>query len=399
MGGGVSKLERREKEQHRHRLLKNVERFVINVYATCPRVESMRYILSSEMACKAFGNFLASERAEEALKLHSEIVSLKKIKQTPYQFMKAIEVLVATYIQPEVVMQVLVSKRLREDLLAVLTADRDDEDLLKNVDNLLDKTLEETIFIMARDQFHRFIVSKYYKTWRAAESSHAIAHTSDDATEAVKKKPPLKSMPSSRSISSSATRLNRRKKDEDLSVRAFAHVDARELGKVLGSESWLASLLAAVEALPICFSLATARRDRRGFPLMYVNKHFEKITGFTRADVLGKNCRFLQCEETEKESVQILSEALRQGQPAQVIMMNRTGEGKPFRNLVCLKPVHDDKQRFLYVMSISVDVTREVDEGVAKMRLATDLISMLPDIIITDDLDDKACFPFTEQSV
>ena len=128
---------------------------------------------------------------------------------------------------------------------------------------------------------------------------------------------------------------------------------------------------------------------------MYVNKHFEKITGFTRADVLGKNCRFLQCADSEAESIAKFSNALKQGESCQVVLTNKTLDGKIFKNLVSLKPVYDDQKRYLYVMAIHIDVSREVDECVAKMRLASDLIEMLPDLIITDD-PDKGCLPHVD---
>jgi hypothetical protein len=94
----------------------------------------------------------------------------------------------------------------------------------------------------------------------------------------------------------------------------------------------MASLLAAVEGLPIGFVLSTARKDRPGFPVMFVNKHFEKMTGYryalgivsveilskywplpscdrrgnmfaSRKDIIGVNCKFLQCDESEKDQI------------------------------------------------------------------------------------------------
>lgn len=395
MGGGVSKkAERRLKEQHRHRLMKAVERFVINVYATCPRMESMRLILSSEMAKNAFSHFVTSETADETFLMYDKILFLKNSKPTPYVLSTEITKVINQYINPDLATtQVMVSLSLQNEFLALLEADKDHPSYVDTIYALVDRALEEAIFLMARDQFHRFILSKYYKTWRAAESSHAIAHTTEDASG---KKPAASSagghsIYSTKSISSGG----KKKKHEDLSVRAFENVDVHELGKVLGAESWLAALLAAVEALPICFSMATARRDRRGFPLMYVNKYFEKVTGFNRNDVLGKNCRFLQCDESEKEAVTRLSEALKNKVATQVVITNRTADLRTFKNLVQIKPIFDDNKRFCYVLAIHIDVSREVDECVSKMKLASDLMEMLPDTLITDDDEDGAggCLP------
>jgi hypothetical protein len=56
----------------------------------------------------------------------------------------------------------------------------------------------------------------------------------------------------------------------------------------------LAELLPSLECLPLMVSLANASRERPGFPLVFVNACFERVTGFARGAVLGRNCRFLQ---------------------------------------------------------------------------------------------------------
>ena len=177
------------------------------------------------------------------------------------------------------------------------------------------------------------------------------------------------------------------KRPSEISVRAFSSGDKFEIAKLLGSESWLAALLAAVEALPLAFSLSTARRDRRGFPLMYVNKHFEKLTGYQRSDVLGRNCKFLQCPESEKAQLTILSDALRCEKPAKVVLSNMTRDKRPFKNLIVIKPVFDERRVYSYVMAIQMDVTRDIDNYASKMQLAQELMDMLPSKLIFGDDD------------
>jgi len=45
-------------------------------------------------------------------------------------------------------------------------------------------------------------------------------------------------------------------------------------------------------------------------PLVYVNAAFEALTGFESEEVLGRNCRFLQGETTEKPAVDKIKHAL-----------------------------------------------------------------------------------------
>lgn len=46
-------------------------------------------------------------------------------------------------------------------------------------------------------------------------------------------------------------------------------------------------------------------------PLIYVNQGFEKVTGYKREEVIGRNCRFLQGDDNEQEQLEILRHAIK----------------------------------------------------------------------------------------
>lgn len=45
-------------------------------------------------------------------------------------------------------------------------------------------------------------------------------------------------------------------------------------------------------------------------PIVYVNQGFEKLTGYRRDEVLGRNCRFMQGDDHEQEGIQQLHNAI-----------------------------------------------------------------------------------------
>lgn len=390
MGGGSSRGERREREYARHALLQDVERFVLNSYASMNRVDSMSVILSAERARRAFKLFVIFERADEVMNLYLGVGKIVSMADPSPQCMASdISNLFTLFIETETAMQVFVSKGLYEELVNFIASDIDDKDYMKKAKELLDSIESETVFIMARDQFNRFIVSKYYKQWRATESSHAIAQTvmDSEAASVMRRENEKKKAAEVKNDRSNNAKKKKKKSSDEISVRAFSSADRNEMAKLLGTENWLAALLAAVEALPLAFSLTTASRDRRGFPLMYVNKQFEKLTGYSRSDVLGRNCKFLQCPESEKAQLSILTEALRMEKPAKVILSNMTRDQRPFKNLIVIKPVFDEKRVYSYVMAIQMDVTRDFENCTNKMQLAQELMDMLPSTLISGDDD------------
>jgi PAS domain S-box-containing protein len=115
----------------------------------------------------------------------------------------------------------------------------------------------------------------------------------------------------------------------------------------------------AIDEAPIGVSIADP--SRADLPLVYVNDTFVDLTGYSREETLGRNCRFLQGPETSEEPVAEMRAALDAGEPVTVELRNYRKDGTPFRNRVSLTPLRDDDGRVTHWAGFQQDVTEWVD--------------------------------------
>ncbi|OYX66722.1 MAG: hypothetical protein B7Y88_02470 [Sphingomonadales bacterium 32-64-17] len=94
-----------------------------------------------------------------------------------------------------------------------------------------------------------------------------------------------------------------------------------------------------MEDLP--FSLVIADAQLPDMPLVYVNRAFERVTGYNREFVIGRNCRFLQGNDTNPADRQLVREALEAGREITVDILNYRADGVPFINRLLISPLRD----------------------------------------------------------
>jgi PAS domain S-box-containing protein len=98
-------------------------------------------------------------------------------------------------------------------------------------------------------------------------------------------------------------------------------------------------------------------------PLVYVNPAFEQLTGFPAAETLGRNCRFLQCPDTDAAAVARLRAAVTAGEEVREVLLNRRADGSTWWNECHLTPVADATGTVVQYIGIQTDVTARVDAG------------------------------------
>ena len=113
---------------------------------------------------------------------------------------------------------------------------------------------------------------------------------------------------------------------------------------------------------------------REGMPIIYVNKAFTKMTGYSSSEVLGRNCRFLQGEDTDSNTKDTIRKALLEKYPCIVEILNYRKDATPFWNRLSITPVKDDQGLVTHFIGIQSDITRR-RQAEDSLRAANDRIN------------------------
>jgi PAS domain S-box-containing protein len=142
-----------------------------------------------------------------------------------------------------------------------------------------------------------------------------------------------------------------------------------------------------IEAAKIGVTLVDCRA--KDMPVSYVNQGFINITGYSAPEVLGKNCRFLQGAETDKNVVAELRKAIKTGASLTVTLRNYRKNGDAFWNELSLTPIRDSIGQLTHYMGVQQDIT-ELLENTARLKdseehLTTVLGGILDGVISIDE--------------
>ena len=113
-------------------------------------------------------------------------------------------------------------------------------------------------------------------------------------------------------------------------------------------------------------------------PLIAVNAAFCAMTGYTEAEVIGRNCRFLRGPDTENGQTEKLRSAVYGQHPALAELINYRKDGSPFRNAVMIAPLFDDEGKLELFVGSQIEVLPEEESiGLVRQQKAAQIVDRL----------------------
>ncbi|MEP9403337.1 PAS domain-containing protein [Sphingomonas silueang] len=140
--------------------------------------------------------------------------------------------------------------------------------------------------------------------------------------------------------------------------------------EIAGTGGGTDPFVAAVRATRMPMIITDPRQDDN--PVVFANDAFCRLTGYTRDEIIGRNCRFLQGEDTDSATVARIRDAVARRESIEIEIRNYRRDGTPFWNRLLLAPVPDADGQLAYFFASQMDVTleRERVEGLETSNAA-----------------------------
>ncbi|MEN8217206.1 MAG: PAS domain S-box protein [Pseudomonadota bacterium] len=147
-----------------------------------------------------------------------------------------------------------------------------------------------------------------------------------------------------------------------LNAELKQHVKQRTTQLEMTSQNLLLYKMAITETYE---GITIADAIHPDMPLIYVNPAFERITGYTSAELIGRNSRFLHESDHKQPALNEVRAAIREGKNCHVVLRNYRKDGSPFWNQLNISPIHDAAGNLTHFVGIQLDITaqKEAEEA------------------------------------
>ncbi|AYL97603.1 PAS domain-containing protein [Mucilaginibacter celer] len=103
-------------------------------------------------------------------------------------------------------------------------------------------------------------------------------------------------------------------------------------------------------------------------PIIFCNPAFERLTGYTKDEVIGRNCRFLQGPDRSQSALSLVREAISESKNCTVVLKNYRKDGVSFLNELSLSPIFDNDGKLLHLVGIQREVPSRFDGSLYGQR-------------------------------
>lgn len=159
--------------------------------------------------------------------------------------------------------------------------------------------------------------------------------------------------------------------------------DAQDAGdRLLASHPSEDPFAAAFKATRMPMLITDPRQDDN--PIIFCNRAFSTLTGYSREELVGRNCRLLQGPETDRGAIQRLSEAVAAERDVALDILNYRKDGTTFWNALFVSPVRDAKGEVIYFFASQLDFTniksKEIELAQARMSAEEEVVRRTRDL-------------------
>jgi len=116
-----------------------------------------------------------------------------------------------------------------------------------------------------------------------------------------------------------------------------------------------------------CFVLTDpAKADN---PIVFASDGFVKVTGYTRNEIIPRNCRFLQSRQTDKSAVRRLKAAIEKREESVELILNTKKNGEPFWNLLYTTPLFDGHGNLVFFLGGQINCSTTIHSASDILRI------------------------------
>ncbi len=99
-------------------------------------------------------------------------------------------------------------------------------------------------------------------------------------------------------------------------------------------------------------SIVITNPNLKDNPIVFSNRAFETTTGYANSAVIGRNCRFLQGDDTDRKSVDAIRDAVKSEKELLITLLNYRVDGRTFWNELNLSPLYNTDKELAYFLGI-----------------------------------------------